>query len=468
MVVGRDEAAGTLTVEPEQGGASVVVKASEVAPFDSSHELDLDDAAMLNNLHEAPLLNLITRRFKKVLKKREGVVFDRLFSRLVIYGTSSSLLFLFLLLQDKIYTNVGGVLISVNPYKTIPNLYSLKAPGGDNHSAASPSGAAAVGGDSKDGGGGDGRDYKSMLEDTGPHVYLIGQQALEAVEASSQAVKAAAVAAAPVDAVTAAASAAEGQDTAAVVVAGAEAVADDDAPPPPAAAPPKIMNQSVIISGESGAGKTEASKHVMRFLINQSLRRDLELQRLAGVSSGLGRAFAAKRALTRSGGGGGDPSSPTMSPTLSPALGPSSSSAASGASFPPGSGAPRRRRSSITSLLPPQLSLDSSSASDEPPAVPTPLIRETSSAASSSVVAATSDIESKLMQSNVILEAFGNAKTVRNDNSSRFGKYIKLQYSAKGRMVQARTMHFLLEKSRLVSVAEQERNYHVFYQITQV
>ena len=75
------------------------------------------------------------------------------------------------------------------------------------------------------------------------------------------------------------------------------------------------------------------------------------------------------------------------------------------------------------------------------------------------------DIESKLMQSNVILEAFGNAKTVRNDNSSRFGKYIKLQYNEVGRMVQARTMHFLLEKSRLVTVAGKERNYHVFYQL---
>ena len=68
------------------------------------------------------------------------------------------------------------------------------------------------------------------------------------------------------------------------------------------------------------------------------------------------------------------------------------------------------------------------------------------------------------MQSNIILEAFGNAKTVRNDNSSRFGKYIKLQYSGTGRMMQAQTTHFLLEKSRLVSVAHGERNYHVFYQ----
>jgi myosin heavy subunit len=58
------------------------------------------------------------------------------------------------------------------------------------------------------------------------------------------------------------------------------------------------------------------------------------------------------------------------------------------------------------------------------------------------------------------------SKKVRNDNSSRFGKYIKLQYSATGRMVQAQTTQFLLEKSRLVGVAANERNYHVFYQVT--
>ena len=55
---------------------------------------------------------------------------------------------------------------------------------------------------------------------------------------------------------------------------------------------------------------------------------------------------------------------------------------------------------------------------------------------------------------------------VRNNNSSRFGKYIKLQYSPNGRMIQAQTTQFLLEKSRLVGVAEKERNYHVFYQVT--
>jgi myosin-5 len=117
-------------------------------------------------------------------------------------------------------------------------------------------------------------------------------------------------------------------------------------------------NQSIVISGESGAGKTEAAKHVMRHLISQS-----------GAKSG------------------GDASD----------LGDS--------------------------------------------------------------------IQRRIMESNVVLEALGNAKTVRNDNSSRFGKYIKMKYDANEKIIGARTEHFLLEKSRLIRVAKGERNYHIFYQL---
>ncbi|CAM9845780.1 unnamed protein product, partial [Chrysoparadoxa australica] len=74
-------------------------------------------------------------------------------------------------------------------------------------------------------------------------------------------------------------------------------------------------------------------------------------------------------------------------------------------------------------------------------------------------------IEECLMESTVLLEAFGNAKTVRNDNSSRFGKYIKLHYDKTWKLVGAVTLNFLLEKSRLVYQDAGERNYHVFYQL---
>lgn len=123
-------------------------------------------------------------------------------------------------------------------------------------------------------------------------------------------------------------------------------------------------NQSVIVSGESGAGKTEASKHVMRYLIDASKKLSASL----------------------TGGGARD-----------------------------------------------------ATANDE--------------------------IEKSIMQSNVILEAFGNAKTVRNDNSSRFGKYIKLRYDEGSELRGAFTEHFLLEKTRLVRADKGERNYHVFYQL---
>ncbi|CAM9430236.1 unnamed protein product, partial [Discosporangium mesarthrocarpum] len=78
-----------------------------------------------------------------------------------------------------------------------------------------------------------------------------------------------------------------------------------------------------------------------------------------------------------------------------------------------------------------------------------------------------SRIESVLLRANTVLEAFGNAKTIRNDNSSRFGKYIKLQYDGAFRLVGAETEHFLLEKSRLVKVDNNERGYHIFYQVAQ-
>ncbi|VTJ58321.1 Hypothetical predicted protein [Marmota monax] len=74
-------------------------------------------------------------------------------------------------------------------------------------------------------------------------------------------------------------------------------------------------------------------------------------------------------------------------------------------------------------------------------------------------------LEDQIIQANPLLEAFGNAKTVRNDNSSRFGKFIRIHFGATGKLASADIETYLLEKSRVTFQLSAERSYHIFYQI---
>ncbi|GCC28042.1 hypothetical protein chiPu_0006468 [Chiloscyllium punctatum] len=75
-------------------------------------------------------------------------------------------------------------------------------------------------------------------------------------------------------------------------------------------------------------------------------------------------------------------------------------------------------------------------------------------------------LEDQIIQANPLLEAFGNAKTVRNDNSSRFGKFIRIHFGATGKLASADIETYLLEKSRVTFQLKAERSYHIFYQVT--
>ncbi|XP_024080487.1 myosin heavy chain, muscle isoform X32 [Cimex lectularius] len=74
-------------------------------------------------------------------------------------------------------------------------------------------------------------------------------------------------------------------------------------------------------------------------------------------------------------------------------------------------------------------------------------------------------LEDQVVQTNPVLEAFGNAKTVRNDNSSRFGKFIRIHFGPSGKLAGADIETYLLEKARVISQQTLERSYHIFYQI---
>uniref|UniRef100_A0A7I4XXY4 Myosin heavy chain 95F n=2 Tax=Haemonchus contortus TaxID=6289 RepID=A0A7I4XXY4_HAECO len=79
--------------------------------------------------------------------------------------------------------------------------------------------------------------------------------------------------------------------------------------------------------------------------------------------------------------------------------------------------------------------------------------------------AAAGPIQKRILETNPILEAFGNAKTLRNNNSSRFGKFVEIHFGTDDKVAGGYVSHYLLEKSRVCRQADGERNYHIFYQL---
>ncbi|EPX70966.1 myosin II heavy chain [Schizosaccharomyces octosporus yFS286] len=93
------------------------------------------------------------------------------------------------------------------------------------------------------------------------------------------------------------------------------------------------------------------------------------------------------------------------------------------------------------------------------------IIQYLAAVASNPNVISGEQLEEQILKTNPVLEAFGNAKTVRNNNSSRFGKFIKVEFSVSGEIANASIEWYLLEKSRVVHQSSEERNYHIFYQL---
>ena len=165
---------------------------------------------------------------------------------------------------------------------------------------------------------------------------------------------------------------------------------------------PVGCDQSILVSGESGAGKTVTTKFVMKYL--------------AALSQRAGSIPAEKRAYAKA--------------------------------------AEKRQNMHPTNLNWGSLASANSWDSDKG-------LADVTNIGSG----ATTSIEGQVLQSNPILESFGNARTMRNDNSSRFGKFIEIQFTRMGRLVGAQIEVYLLEKVRLMTQSLGERNYHIFYEI---
>jgi hypothetical protein len=308
--------------------------------------------------------------------------------------------------QDLIYTNTGPVLLALNPFQNVRGLYgeSIMKKYWD---AAEGSGSKGAGGSSAE---------------LPPHVYAIADSSFRSMMRGLE------------DQLLTSGDNVDNTNT--------NNTSSNSS---------RQCNQSILVSGESGAGKTVTTKFVMKYLAALS-------QRSAVLQAPAQRAFQAvaeQRANSAAQSAPESPKSNYRSPRNSAKPSPSRSQP-SWAVRPSASASAGKAQTA--SWRKNQSGLDTPGTNGN---------NSTSGLSSVTVLAGTksNSIEAQVLQSNPILESFGNARTVRNDNSSRFGKFIEIQFTATGKLVGACVDTYLLEKVRLVTQSPGERNYHIFFEL---
>lgn len=287
-IIEIDFSTDKVVVKCDEGDGEKTVDSTQTHSFDQTHIIDVDDLCLMNKFHEAPLLHNLRTRYE----------------------------------QTKIYTNIGDVLVSINPYQLLQGLY-------DN-----PLSYLRF------------QHNGFRTEATTPHIYNVANYAFTDM---------------------------------------LQANLSKSCSNP---------HQSIVVTGESGSGKTESTKYIIKFLVD--------------IDDYLGVKHLNAHQLMESSNG----------------------------------------ENVMTDLVQQQQLSESDVSLDQAGGVS---------------LKSNDGINNVLRESHYIFESFGNAKTIRNDNSSRFGKFTKLIYGQDGRLLTAEAETFLLEKSRLYSINNGERGYHIFY-----